>query len=766
MNDSSDKQLSLKANYIGPVLKLSSENGLLSSRRQNFIFATNGTGKSFIARSLRILDDSAYHLDGYKHSIPTNIVSQENDSGDFSINLGNECIGHLELNKISSEVQRSNSRFLFHVFSSDYIETELRQKEYSLDGNIEHEIILGRDNSLIDDKRVQLTELENQLSSAKDDLLSAFNKAKKQLKNNFDISANLREFKNLTFDACSQNCTAQDEETNDLPKLLTDYNTYKSLPSEPETPSETTLERVFVDFEVLDSLIEEEVSLSSVTEEIKSKIIIDRSFFQTGVKRYQVDPTDCHFCGQSLQESAIQLIDKYAEYFQDKEAEAKDSVIEQKKSIGLAIAAIEESINETLTARRIYDDLKQYFTSKCETVLDDCTQDLEYLKLIYSNVTELLDAKLENISSVLARSNDEEYVDRKRKIEVVKTSNEALCEELKALVLKSDGERLNLQRKSCSVFTSGFYIENESEFKSMEEQGARVRELEEEIRQLELVSGNKVSARSKVADTFEYLLNFMFGGKYQFDSERFVVQLGNTDMKRGGDKTLSDGEKSVLAFCYFLAQSHMRVESKEDYKNIFYIIDDPVSSLSFDYVYCIAQIIKNIRVSDEGIQFNSLSNAPRPWILVLTHNDYFYNVAATNNIFKRDSFFQLIKDDSNHKIKKLKGNISPHRHHLQHVYEVSAYLCEPNFSTPNSIRAVLEGLWKFYSPDLQDLSTFIANVISNNAGIQIRSILINDLSHGGKSNDLSPVLSDIELASQEAIKVVRAIAPGQINQIQ
>ena len=45
--------LSIKAKHIGPIMELE---GKLSPKGQNLLFATSGTGKSFISRALRALD--------------------------------------------------------------------------------------------------------------------------------------------------------------------------------------------------------------------------------------------------------------------------------------------------------------------------------------------------------------------------------------------------------------------------------------------------------------------------------------------------------------------------------------------------------------------------------------------------------------------------------------------------------------------------------------------------------------------------------------
>ena len=113
-------------------------------------------------------------------------------------------------------------------------------------------------------------------------------------------------------------------------------------------------------------------------------------------------------------------------------------------------------------------------------------------------------------------------------------------------------------------------------------------------------------------------------------------------MLRGGDRTISDGEKSVIAFCYFLAQCHLRVESNEEYKKLFLVFDDPVTSMSYDYIYSIIQCLKLLRISEEGeIQFNLQSNLYKPRMLILTHNSYFFNIASTNRLVRKQALYQL-----------------------------------------------------------------------------------------------------------------------------
>lgn len=62
-------------------------------------------------------------------------------------------------------------------------------------------------------------------------------------------------------------------------------------------------------------------------------------------------------------------------------------------------------------------------------------------------------------------------------------------------------------------------------------------------------------------------------------------------------KVLSEGEKSIVAFAYYLGDAHIKVNSEEDYKRLFFIIDDSISSMDFSYVYSLSGVIRKFKIS-------------------------------------------------------------------------------------------------------------------------------------------------------------------------
>ncbi len=77
---------------------------------------------------------------------------------------------------------------------------------------------------------------------------------------------------------------------------------------------------------------------------------------------------------------------------------------------------------------------------------------------------------------------------------------------------------------------------------------------------------------------------------------------------------------------------------------------------------------------------------------------------------------------------------------------------------------MLEGIWRFAYPKKADLQAFL-NEVNSQHGVQVRSVLIQDMSHGGKMWTESPLSADIETACKEAVEILRYYAPGQVEGI-
>jgi wobble nucleotide-excising tRNase len=99
-------------------------------------------------------------------------------------------------------------------------------------------------------------------------------------------------------------------------------------------------------------------------------------------------------------------------------------------------------------------------------------------------------------------------------------------------------------------------------------------------------------------------------------------------------ETLSEGEKTVISFLYFLELCKGKENNNEVVTEKIVIIDDPISSLSHMYVFNVAQLIRKNFFTDEYKQ-----------IFILTHNLYFFHELLHKQKETNCKLFRLCKSE-------------------------------------------------------------------------------------------------------------------------
>ena len=100
----------------------------------------------------------------------------------------------------------------------------------------------------------------------------------------------------------------------------------------------------------------------------------------------------------------------------------------------------------------------------------------------------------------------------------------------------------------------------------------------------------------KIVDLFNIYIKQIGIEKYKasIQSDKIVLKLNNTyDISSDVKNLLSEGEKNVIAFSYFLASSIRRLTSSEKYSNGIFVIDDPICSVGYKYFYGVCDVLKN-----------------------------------------------------------------------------------------------------------------------------------------------------------------------------
>ena len=133
-----------------------------------------------------------------------------------------------------------------------------------------------------------------------------------------------------------------------------------------------------------------------------------------------------------------------------------------------------------------------------------------------------------------------------------------------------------------------------------------------------------------------------------------IMKLNNEEYKISREgvgedifQSLSEGEKTVISFLYFLELCNGKVDRK-DTKNKIIVIDDPISSLSHMYVFNVAELIKKYFWPPVKPQFIQ--------IFILTHNLYFFNELVDKKKYKNNQSLFRIKKSSFSTIQKMEKN--------------------------------------------------------------------------------------------------------------
>lgn len=375
----------------------------------------------------------------------------------------------------------------------------------------------------------------------------------------------------------------------------------------------------------------------------------------------------------------------------------------------------------------------------------------EGLKGIFENIKQSLiekknDITLEDILTEEKFNIVEKFISEN--IRLV-NSNEKVINEINKRKNNIGSEKLEIKKRLCKAQ----YLETlKAEIKNIDEiveLQSIIVALESEIKEKE--NQSKALKKDKIIESFESFLDVFFAGKYTFDKDNFCLKFKTHTLINNASDVLSDGEKSIVAFCFYLAETHKLIENEEDYKKLFFIMDDPISSLDFHYVYSIAQIIKRLN--------SKFPIGDRLKFLVLTHNIEFMSILIRNKII--DGQFII----ENSEIKKLKQElIMPYEEHLKDIYKISINLQQPSHTTPNSIRHVLETINKFEKPNLVFLD-YCENIELLNDDNEFLYALVHDNSHGNYRTQ-RPFTNDMIIKGcQKTIEVVSSKFNGQIEVI-
>lgn len=328
-------------------------------------------------------------------------------------------------------------------------------------------------------------------------------------------------------------------------------------------------------------------------------------------------------------------------------------------------------------------------------------------------------------------------------------ANNGLIEEINAKKNSIGEESKTVRRDICKAAYNLWVDKYGKEQKQYVAFGKQEEILQAEIEKKK--ASQKVEKKKLVSETIKKVLDYFFSGKYTLDEKTFrLVFKAKTLEKDQTKNVLSEGEKNIVAFAYYLGDTHTIIEKEEDYKKLFFVIDDPISSMDFTYVYTLSGVIRDIK--------SIFPKMERVRHIVLTHNSDFIRILSSNNILDK---VLLLKNSVLH---EWNDNFTvPYICHLLDIYRIARKGEKASHTTANSIRHIIETIDKFESINSNEDSVkeFIKKNIPND---KKSYTYINDLSHGGWRTE-QPPMTDADYAEicETIVLLVENKYPNQIK---
>jgi len=421
-------------------------------------------------------------------------------------------------------------------------------------------------------------------------------------------------------------------------------------------------------------LVTKKISESDKIEELVKDAVLNR-WVNEGRNHHKGKRSKCAFCDNPISEDRWQELEKHF----DEESERLE------KDIDALIARIG---TEKTTASSALSIDKSHFYSKFHNQLDEQAGTLKDAAGKYENSLEKLITQLKaRKENILNQKAFEKPDDASADLLTVWSTYESIRTDSDNFTTSLNTEQasakevLRLMEVSDYLITIG-YREQLASIKELKEKLKNSEQnkgkIEENIRQKEeLIASKKreLNDEEKGAKKVNEYLNNFFGHQF-LTLEAKKNEISGEESKRirfevirDGKKAyhLSEGECSLLAFCYFLAK--LDDTNTRDSKPIIWI-DDPISSLDGNHIFFVYSLL-NAEIVAAG-KFEQL--------FVSTHNldflKYLKRIDGKNERNDKKGYFIVVRNDKSSTIgvmpRYLKKYITEFNYLFHQIYKCAA----------------------------------------------------------------------------------------------
>ncbi|WQZ51215.1 AAA family ATPase [Helicobacter pylori] len=617
----------------------------------NVIFGNNGCGKTSLTRAFELLISKNKHIEKYR-----TISTAESPSIEFECEDGSYKIEpNSNIGVPSFKVEIYNSDFLHNnaPFNSEFGLKKLDDGIIILEGSV-----LGEETKEINQLKNCREKVEKRQKKIKDEndteTLSAeqeskikeydeeIEKIRKEVTSKIKITLddikinNICEVSKNKFKDQEDALTNLEKDFDELDKAMKKFDDLKEmeLPKDYQTIKDK-LESLF-SFDI-------DKEAGQVSEEIKEHMSkVGREFIEKGIELQKKMPDNaCPFCTQEITNNIIQV---YTSYFNKR--------IEQFNQDSLEVSGTLKKILEQWNIKEILQSFERFepFMKK------DSSTNKESLKNALEQIKVLLEKLQKEVDKKWGVKNKEKFQEIDKKLsEIYKKLQQCVGETGNILKQKKEQkkklDKLKTELKEAKIKKAKH--DSYDWQKSKEEAKRKLSVLncrhERLNRLLEKIDKKLKELYDQKRPDIETINNYLKAlnlPKYSLDKDYRIVL--NSDALENSEAKiiLSDGEKTTLAFAYFLARLKLFYK-KEDLKNLIVVIDDPISSLDEQRIYNTTCLVAKI---NQELAREKLSNEEnKAQVFVLTHNHTFM-ARLINMIGKHARYFQLERHQGQLKI--------------------------------------------------------------------------------------------------------------------
>ncbi|MFA4821066.1 AAA family ATPase [Helicobacter pylori] len=617
----------------------------------NIIFGNNGCGKTSLTRAFELLISKNKHIEKYRTISTAESPSIEFEFKDESYTI--EPNSNIEAPSFKVEIY--NSDFLHNnaPFNSEFGLKKLDDGTIILEGSV-----LGEEtkeiNQLKDyrgkvEKRQKKIEDENSAETLIAKQKSEIEKYKEEIEKirkkvtSKTIPITLDEIKINNFDKVSKNHFEYQEDA--LTNLEKDFNELNEAIKKFDDLKETKLPKDYQTIrDELKSLFSFDIDKEAgqVSEKIKEHISkVGREFIEKGIKLQKEMPNNaCPFCTQKILNGIIQ---DYTSYF--------NKSIESFNQNSLNMS---ETLKNTLNQWNIKKILQSF--ERFEPFMKkDFSKNKESLEKALEQIKALLEELQKEVDKKEGVKNEEKFQEIDKKLLEIQENIQQCVGETREILNQKKEQKKKLEKLKTKLKEARIKKAKHDSYdwqKSKEEAERKLLVLDRGHKRLkcllEKIDNKLKELNDQKRPDIEIINNYLKAlnlPKYSLNKDYRIVLNSDALENSEAEMILSDGEKTTLAFVYFLARLKLFYK-KEDLKNLVVVIDDPISSLDEQRIYNTTCLVAKINQELVG---EALENKDKAQVFVLTHNHTFM-ARLINMVGKHARYFQLERHQGQLKI--------------------------------------------------------------------------------------------------------------------